>query len=37
MTQARDFFERALTLDPGNVEALVGTALVDIHSCHQLV
>jgi tetratricopeptide (TPR) repeat protein len=27
--QARGFFERALALDPGNVEALVGTALVD--------
>jgi TolB-like protein len=29
MTQARVFFERALARDPGNVEALVGTALVD--------
>jgi TolB-like protein/Flp pilus assembly protein TadD len=29
MSQARDFFERALTLDPGNIEALVGTAQVD--------
>jgi TolB-like protein/class 3 adenylate cyclase len=29
LTQAHDFFERALALDPGNVEALVGTALVD--------
>jgi len=27
--QARGFFERALALDPGNVEALVGTAVVD--------
>jgi len=26
MTQARGFYERALTLEPGNVEALVGTA-----------
>ena len=29
MSQARDFFERALTLDPGNIEALVATAQVD--------
>jgi tetratricopeptide (TPR) repeat protein len=30
LTQARDYFERALTLDPGNIEALVGTAQVEI-------
>ena len=29
MTQARGFFERALALDPRNVEALVGMANVD--------
>jgi TolB-like protein/class 3 adenylate cyclase len=29
MARARSFFERALELDPGNVEALVGTASVD--------
>jgi TolB-like protein/class 3 adenylate cyclase len=29
MAQARGFFERALALDPKNVEALVGTAQVD--------
>ena len=29
MAQAREFFERALTLDPGNIEALVGMAAVD--------
>ena len=29
LAQARGFFERALALDPENVEALVGTALVD--------
>jgi TolB-like protein/class 3 adenylate cyclase/tetratricopeptide (TPR) repeat protein len=29
MAQARVFFERALTLDPGNVDALVGIAFVD--------
>jgi len=29
MAQARGFFERALALEPGNVEALVGTALVN--------
>ena len=30
MTQARGFFERALALDPENVEALVGMARVDV-------
>jgi len=30
MAQARGFFERALALDPGNIEALVGTARVDV-------
>ena len=29
MAQARDFFERALALDPDNIEALVGAAQVD--------
>ena len=29
MAQARGFFERALALDPGNIQALVGTAMVD--------
>ena len=29
MAQARGFFERALVLDPGNVDALVGIAFVD--------
>ena len=29
MAQARGFFERALALDPDNIEALVGTARVD--------
>jgi TolB-like protein/class 3 adenylate cyclase len=29
MVQARGYFERALALDPGNVEALVGMARVD--------
>ena len=29
LDQARGFFERALVLDPGNIEALVGTAQVD--------
>ena len=29
MTQARGFFERALVLEPGNAEALVGIARVD--------
>ena len=30
VTQARGFFDRALELDPRNVEALVGTASVDV-------
>jgi TolB-like protein len=30
VSQARGFFERALTLDPGNVGALVGSASVDV-------
>jgi TolB-like protein/class 3 adenylate cyclase/Tfp pilus assembly protein PilF len=29
MTQARGFFERASALDPANIEALVGTAMID--------
>jgi TolB-like protein/class 3 adenylate cyclase/Flp pilus assembly protein TadD len=29
MAQARGFFERALALDPGNIDALVGVATVD--------
>ena len=33
LTQARGYFERALTLDPGNIEALVGTAQVEIALC----
>ena len=31
LTQARDFFERALALDPSNIEAMVGTARVDFN------
>jgi TolB-like protein len=30
MAHARSFFERALALEPGNVEALVGTALANL-------
>ena len=30
LAQACGFFERAFTLDPGNIEALVGMAVVDI-------
>jgi TolB-like protein/class 3 adenylate cyclase len=30
MAQARNFFERCLALDPGNIEALVGIGLVDV-------
>ena len=29
LAQARGFYERALALEPGNVEALVGTALAN--------
>jgi hypothetical protein len=32
MMQARGFFERALNLDPKNIETLVGIALVDATS-----
>ena len=31
LAQARGFLERALALDPGNIEALVGTAMVDLN------
>jgi len=34
MAEARSLFERALVLDPSNIEALVGTALVDVSSVH---
>ena len=37
MAQARGFFERALTLDPGNIEALVGIAAVDVASAELLM
>ena len=30
MAQARNFFERCLALDPGNIEALVGVGIVDV-------
>src|SRR5262249_16350933 len=29
LAQARSFFERALALDPGNIEAMVGMAMID--------
>jgi TolB-like protein len=32
IAQAHGFFERALVLDSSNIEALVGTAIVDTHS-----
>jgi TolB-like protein/class 3 adenylate cyclase len=32
MTNARGFFERALALDPANLEALVGKGLVDVNA-----
>ena len=34
MAQARGFYERSLALDPGNIEALVGTAGVDFSYVH---
>ena len=34
LAQARGFFERALALDPSNIEALVGTAMVDVRSAN---
>ncbi|QOZ10301.1 adenylate/guanylate cyclase domain-containing protein [Bradyrhizobium sp. CCBAU 51765] len=37
MTQARSFFERALELDPDNVEALVGIGAVDVTSAGFLL
>ena len=37
MARARGFFERALALDPGNVEALVGTANVDGRSASYIM
>jgi tetratricopeptide (TPR) repeat protein len=36
MTQARSYFERALALDPGNLEALVGAAHVAVFSAIYL-
>ena len=36
LSQAREFFERALALDPKNVEALVQTAMVDFHFAEYL-
>jgi hypothetical protein len=32
IAQARSFYERALALDPNNIEALVGNAQVDLFS-----
>ena len=37
MTQAKVFFERALALDPGNIEAMVGTARVDVSTGASLM
>ena len=33
LTRAREFYERALELDPGNIDALVGVAGVDVAVC----
>ena len=32
LAQARDYYERALALDPGNIEAVVGTSFIDFIS-----
>ena len=32
MAQVRGFFDRALTADPGNVDAFVGSALADLRA-----
>ena len=37
MAQARRFFERALALDPGNIEALVGMASVELATAAVLM
>ena len=37
MAQAEDFFDRAVALDPNNVDALVGKALVDAHFAGSLL
>jgi TolB-like protein/Tfp pilus assembly protein PilF len=37
LAQARDYFEHALALDPGNIEALVGNARVDVSSVNTFV
>jgi class 3 adenylate cyclase/TolB-like protein len=33
LAKAREFYERALELDPGNIDALVGVAAVDVTVC----
>lgn len=37
MARARGYFERALARDPGNIEALVGTASVDLAAVSNLL
>jgi tetratricopeptide (TPR) repeat protein len=37
MTLARGFYEQALALDPGNIEALVGSARVDLVTVNNYV
>jgi TolB-like protein/class 3 adenylate cyclase len=37
MAQARSFYERALALDPSNIRALVGTALIDFTSIGEFL
>ena len=32
LSRARDYFDRAMTLDPGNIDALVWRAYVDSHT-----
>ena len=37
LAQACDFFDRALTLDPGNIEAMVGVAQARLRSAFLFV
>ena len=36
LSQARDFFERSLALDPGNISAQVGAAAVHVMAANTI-